>query len=82
MKKTKLLALLLALAMIIGLAPAAFAEGEDVTIKYWSHQRHDREFIESKVEEFNALDNGINIEFQVYTDNFGDMLAIDRKSVV
>ena len=80
MKNLRFLALLLALAMVIGLAPAVLAEGGDITISYWSHQRHDREFIESKVEEFNALDNGITIDFQVYTDNFGDVLSIAIQS--
>ncbi|MDR1600060.1 MAG: extracellular solute-binding protein [Oscillospiraceae bacterium] len=75
--KTKLMAVLLASAMLLSLAPIALASdgGGDVTVTYWTHQRHDMEYIGQIVEEFNALDNGIKVEMQIYTDNFGDLLA-------
>lgn len=78
MTKHRGLAILLVLAVLLGLVPMAMAE--DSVVTFWTHQRHDREFIESKVAEFNALDNGITVEMQVYTDNYGDMLSIAYQS--
>jgi len=81
MTKCRLAAMLLALVMIISLAPMAMAsEGEDVTIKYWTHQRHDLEYIRAAVEAFNALDNGVKVELGEYADDYGDVISLAYQS--
>lgn len=81
--KRRFLSLAVILTMVLTLcitAIPALSESGDTTVTFWSHQRHDREFIEGLLEKFNAEDNGIKVDFQVYTDNFGDMLAIAYQS--
>ena len=64
-----------------GSAPAAGstpagAEGK-ITISYWTTNRHDQAYMTPLIEEFNATnDKNIYIDFQVYADNYSQMLDL------
>lgn len=53
----------------------ADAEGK-VTISYWCMNRHDQEYMTAKINEFNAENDHIYIDYQIYTDNFPQMLDL------
>ena len=55
-------------------APAA-AEGK-VTVSYWTTNRHDQEYMTKKIEEFNNTNDAIYIDYQVYADNYSQMLDL------
>ena len=54
--------------------PAA-ADGK-VTVTYWTTNRHDQEYMTKKIEEFNNSSDSIYIDFQVYADNYSQMLDL------
>ncbi len=50
---------------------------EKTTIKMWTEDRHDSEYVERKINEFNENnDFGINIELTVIADNYFNMLTM------
>lgn len=53
----------------------ATAEGK-VTISYWCMNRHDQEYMTEKISEFNEASDTIYIDYQIYTDNFSQMLDL------
>lgn len=55
-------------------APAQ-AEGK-TTISYWTTNRHDQEYMTKKIAEFNESNDSIYIDFQVYADNYSQMLDL------
>lgn len=55
-------------------APAA-AEGK-TTIAYWTTNRHDQAYMTPLIEKFNAENDKIYIDFQVYADNYSQMLDL------
>ena len=58
-----------------GSAPAE-AEGK-ITISYWTTNRHDQAYMTPLIEEFNKTnDKNIYIDFQVYADNYSQMLDL------
>lgn len=78
----KLIAWILALAMVLGLC--AFAQAEDVTTIYvWSDNAHEKELRNKQVEEFNntiGKETGIFIEYTVYGDNYSDSIKIAART--
>lgn len=56
-------------------------EGEKIPITFWTTQRHDLEFMEEKVAEFNAT-NTMNIEvtYEAMTDNYDNNLELAFQS--
>lgn len=53
------------------------ASGDKITISYWTTNRHDQAFMTPLIEEFNATnDKNIYIDYQVYADNYGQMLDL------
>lgn len=56
-------------------------EGEKIPITFWTTQRHDLDFMEEKVAEFNAT-NTMNIEvtYEAMTDNFDNNLELAFQS--
>ena len=51
--------------------------GEKTVITVWTMDRHDSEYVESKIEEFNANnDKGIEISLNVITDDYPNMMAL------
>lgn len=57
------------------------AAGEKVKLVYWSNQRHDMEYVQEKIEEFNAT-NEMNIEvsYEVMTENYDNNLELSFQS--
>ena len=78
----KKLALILALAVLMGLCLSAFAE--DVTTIYvWSDNAHEKELRNKQVEEFNntiGKEKGIFVEYTVYGDNYSDSIKIAART--
>ena len=55
--------------------------GEKTVITVWTQDRHDSEYVESKIEEFNATnDKGIEISLNVITDDYPNMMALAYSS--
>ena len=58
-----------------GSAPAG--AGEKITISYWTTNRHDQAYMTPLIEKFNETnDKNIYIDFQVYADNYAQMLDL------
>lgn len=56
------------------------AAGETV-IKVWTNDRHDSEYVDQKINEFNkSNDKGIKIEMTVVTDDYANMLSMAYSS--
>lgn len=63
---TVVLAALMCLTMV-----SAFADGEKTVITIWSKDRHDADFVQSKVDQYNATNtDNIEVVYQLYTDNY------------
>ncbi|MEG0566503.1 MAG: extracellular solute-binding protein, partial [Hungatella sp.] len=59
----------------------AEAAGEKTVITVWSQDRHDSEYVESKIEEFNKTnDKGIEIALNIITDDYANMMALAYSS--
>lgn len=55
--------------------------GEKTVINVWTMDRHDSEYVESKIEEFNASnDKGIEIALTVITDDYANMMSLAYSS--
>lgn len=92
MKQVKsILALLLALAMVLTMAAcggstsdgtgnettaAPVEAGDRVTIAVWTTNRHDAEYLTPLIEEFNNTNENIYIDYQIYADNYSQMLDL------
>ena len=54
---------------------------EKTVVTVWTQDRHDSEYVESKIEEFNATnDKGIEIELNVITDDYANMMSLAYSS--
>lgn len=52
------------------------ASGEKTVIRIWSKDRHDANYVQEKVDEYNATNtDNVQVEYQLYTDNY--VQAID-----
>lgn len=57
--------------------PTAPAEaGDRIVISYWTTNRHDAEYLTPLIEEFNNTNERIYIDYQIYADNFAQMLDL------
>ncbi len=78
----KVLALIMALAMLAGLC--VFAQAEDVTTIYvWSDNAHEKELRNQQIEEFNntiGKEKGIFVEYTVYGSDYSDAIKIAAKN--
>lgn len=55
--------------------------GEKTVVTVWTQDRHDSEYVESKIEEFNKTnDKGIEIELNVITDDYPNMMSLAYSS--
>lgn len=54
---------------------AAESEGK-VTISVWTTNRHDQEYMTEQVNKFNEENDHIYIDYQVYSDNYSQMLDL------
>lgn len=57
-------------------ANSAPASGDKVTISYWTTNRHDMEYMTPLIDQFNAESDHIYIDYQVYADNYAQMLDL------
>lgn len=83
-----LLALVIALSMVAcgggsgesaetEAATEAIAEaGDKIVISYWTTNRHDAEYLTPLIEEFNNTNENIYIDYQIYADNYAQMLDL------
>lgn len=77
MKKARKLSLPLAVLLLMAAASFAPALAEEkVTISYWTTNRHDQAYMTPKIQAFNEANDHITIDFQVYADNYGQMLDL------
>ena len=84
----RIVTLLLALVMILSLAacggskPAEGTEapnaaaGDRTVISVWSTNRHDAEYLTPLIENFNNTNEKVYIEYQIYADNYAQMLDL------
>lgn len=74
MKKKKLVSLAMAAitaASMMAIPAMAEGDAEKTVITVWSKDRHDAEFMQNKVDEYNANNtDNIEIEYQIYSDNY------------
>lgn len=57
------------------------ASGETTVVKVWTNDRHDSEYVDQKIKEFNeSNDKGIKIEMTVVTDDYANMLSMAYSS--
>ena len=52
------------------------AAGDKIVIAYWTTNRHDMEYMTPLIEEFNNTNDHIYIDYQVYADNYSQMLDL------
>lgn len=96
MKKTQLRAVGILLASVMAMAgcgPTAStdstgqAQGEGnasdgkIKLVYWSNQRHDIDYVQKKVDEFNETnDKNIEVQYEVMSENFDNNLELSFQS--
>lgn len=86
---TRIFALLLALVMVLSLAacggssdtaketePSIAEAGDRVVISVWTTNRHDASYLTPLIEEFNTTNERIYIDYQIYADNYSQMLDL------
>lgn len=57
------------------------ASGEKTKIVYWSNQRHDMDYVQKKVDEFNATnDKNIEVVYEVMSENYDNNLELSFQS--
>ncbi len=79
----KLFALILALALLLGLCSFAHADDEVITITVWSDNAHEKVLRDQQVEEINntiGKEKGIFIKYDVYGDNYSDSIKIAART--
>jgi len=77
MKIRKILSLLLISVCVLGaVSLPAFASEEVTDITVWTKDRHDQEFMTALVEKFNAENPDINVIYEMYTDNYNQVIEI------
>ncbi|MDD3251452.1 MAG: sugar ABC transporter substrate-binding protein [Lachnospiraceae bacterium] len=57
------------------------ASGEKIKLTYWSNQRHDMEYVQKKIDEFNATnDKNIEVSYEAMTENYDNNLELAFQS--
>lgn len=55
--------------------------GEKIKLVYWSNQRHDMEYVQQKIDEFNATnDMNIEVSYEAMTENYDNNLELSFQS--
>lgn len=66
----RILTLALAVMMCL-ISLSVLADGEKTTVTIWSKDRHDAEYVQKKIDEYNATNtDNIEVVYQLYTDNY------------
>lgn len=73
MKRFLTLALVMMLCLI---SVAALADGDKTIVTIWSKDRHDADYVQSKIDAYNATNtDNIEVQYSIYSDNY--VQAID-----
>ncbi len=60
---------------------AKTSSNEKTVITVWTNDRHDSEYVEAKIDEFNATnDKGIEIDLNIITDDYVNMMSLAYSS--
>ena len=52
-------------------------DGEKIKLVYWSNQRHDMEYVQKKIDEFNSTnDMNIEVSYEAMTENYDNNLEL------
>ena len=55
--------------------------GEKIKLTYWSNQRHDMDYVQKKIDEFNATnDMNIEVSYEAMTENYDNNLELAFQS--
>lgn len=56
-------------------------DGEKIKLVYWSNQRHDMEYVQQKIDEFNSTnDMNIEVSYEAMTENYDNNLELSFQS--
>ena len=56
-------------------------DGEKIKLVYWSNQRHDMEYVQKKINEFNSTnDMNIEVSYEAMTENYDNNLELSFQS--
>ncbi len=56
-------------------------DGEKIKLVYWSNQRHDMEYVQKKIDEFNSTnDMNIEVSYEAMTENYDNNLELSFQS--
>lgn len=67
---------LLAMTSLAAMQQTAMADDEKTVITIWSKDRHDADYVQKKIDEYNETNtNNIEVNYQLYTDNYAQ--AVD-----
>lgn len=75
----KIISLLLCALLILSLVPAALA-ADVTTVVVWTNNRHDLEYMNKVVDEFNNTHDTIQIEYVVQTENYENLITLAATS--
>ena len=57
------------------------SSGDKIKLVYWSNQRHDMEYVQKKIDEFNSTnDKNIEVSYEVMTENYDNNLELSFQS--
>lgn len=59
-----------------GNASESAASGDAVTIEVWSNNRHDEDYMTAKIEEFNAANSDVQINYTILTDDWQNSIQL------
>lgn len=67
---------LMAMTSLAAMPQTAMADEEKTVITIWSKDRHDADYVQQKIDEYNETNtDNIEVNYQLYTDNY--VQAID-----
>ncbi|MCI9148255.1 MAG: sugar ABC transporter substrate-binding protein [Hungatella sp.] len=62
-------------------ADGGSSSGDKIKLVYWSNQRHDMEYVQKKIDEFNSTnDKNIEVSYEVMTENYDNNLELSFQS--
>lgn len=62
---------LMAMTALAAMPQSAMADEEKTVINIWSKDRHDADYVQKKVDEYNENNtDNIEVNYQLYTDNY------------
>lgn len=58
------------------------SSGDKIKLVYWSNQRHDMEYAQKKIDEFNSTnDKNIEVSYEVMTENYDNNLELSFQGI-